>query len=251
MKPMSTSWVLLLSALFSGEELWVYVEDDPQLHSDHVKDALQTPIATLKAKFPSPACQRYLWELSCLRHDLREQCTVHLLTRDQARIRSDIDLPGYSFSSREHPVPLHPEVYLHWHLIPQHLRYLSQIREYDVSNRESNWSRRTLQGNFVVKKKWFVVYQNSRKYRGSVNGETFDITETTTHTILRFTPEPPLDIPSLPVTITREFQRSGPDGFTESGRITTRYHDSPENPRVIIEAIDMNTGIINQNKEPK
>lgn len=247
---MSTSWVLLLAACFSGEELWVYVEDDPQDQSQHVLDALQTPIPTLKERFPSPACQKYIFKLSCLRHDLREQCTIHLLTRDEARIRSDIDLPGYSFNSRDFPKPLHPDVYYHWQSVPEHLRYLSQIREYGLQQEESylKWS---LTPDFKVARNWFRDAVQEQSYIGQIDGVTYEIVETTVQKTLKFPPQPPIRLPPLPRTVTRVFRRNS-TGFSEDGRIISRYNEDTEPLVELVKAIDMGTGIIDTNpKEPE
>lgn len=248
LEPLLALGVILLSA-DNEPGIYVYVENDPQTESRHIVDALETPIDTLFQRNPNQKTHEYLSWLHCARHSLFEQNRVKIITRDEARLSSEIKLPAWSFSSRQIPSEFHPHVYLHWPAVCEHLTYASKAYDTII---ESGLSRTWVLGVNLPAgaEKWFVVSVNTRSYPENISGVECVVDERVEQAHFRVNPSPNLVTMPLPRKVTKTY--AGAKGDTKiNASVIEKYGASVDYFVERLKEMDVGTGLIYWEPETK
>lgn len=230
-------------------KLYVYVENDPQTDSQHIIDALETPIEELYKRCPSPTTQKYLDWLKDERHTLFEAADLHILRRDQAGIKSYVDLPAWSFSGRDIPTTkFNPQVFCHWPAVPKHLAYLAKIyRDALQQDDRRSW---VLGIDMAQAHRWFIVTRNAYQDTRTINGKPTPTLSVIDQLHLKYDPYPPIDLSEMPYIIRREYLIN--DGLLHiEGDETESFNCNPEYMHKILDEADFGTGIIVHPVKPK
>lgn len=228
-----------------GDDIWVYVESDPHPESAQVLDALDTPIEVLRARHPdNQAIQDYITQLDVLRQELYNICDVKIIRRDDINLSSLISLPAYCFNDRDNPNPLPKEVYLHWQLIPDYLRYLSRISFKGKLATNPNYACWLLGVNYKANNpSWLRSSLKGQDYLRIVGG----IPVLCEYRISQLYPaiEPPAICPDIDwpyIVTTKATAEVGPYKLYSESKLQSNC--SPEKYTEILSILDFGTGII-------
>lgn len=237
--------IILLTVLGGAPlpNLYVYVEDDPDVNSQHVIDALETPIEILYSRYPSEATREYLDWLKDERHTLFEAAHLHLLRRDQAGIKSYVVLPAWSFSPRDLPEnQLNSGVYCHWPAVCKHFSYIAKIYKFgQMQDDRRSW---IMGMNLLTAFKWFLVVSNSVNETVQLHGHNIPVTGRKDELHLLFDPYPPIDLSRMPRKICRSWNYITENGYQYEGEDNESFNLDPEYLHNILDQADFGTGII-------
>lgn len=224
-------------------DVYVYVEDDPSVGSQHIVDALETPIEQLYSRHPSEVTREYLSWLQDERHTLFEAAHLHLLRRDQAGIKSYVHLPAWSFSSRDVPeYEFDKGVYCHWPAVCKHLTYLAKIYKFGQQQEDR---RAWIMGmNMLTAFKWFKVVSNRTDETYHLYGVDVPVQGRRDDLYLMFEPYPPIDLSRMPYKISRAWEYVDADGRKRHGSDYEEFNVDVEYLHQILDQADFGTGII-------
>jgi hypothetical protein len=234
---------IVLFLMLALGDLWVYVEKDPQPQSQHVLEALQSPIQTLYQRNPSQQVARYLDDLEWSRASLLTEGTLQIIDRDEAKLSSSVKLPAWSLSPRELPQEFHPQCFLHWQLVPDYLTYIRRIHRYGLQAK-SSWGTFSFGGTtFPCHRKWFSVHKTSRSEPVIIEGVPTECLIETNLVRPRIPTFLPIQESQLPIGVTRrtEWNTINIWGVSSESRCE---NISDEHVLRLVKLMDADTGII-------